>query len=645
MSQSRARYGWESDFPDFADAPSIDVRKRLKQFVSDASPEQERAWSSSIPQLQGEVEEVLLRNQLANNYSAILEYELPMESRRPDALLLVGGGVLVIELKGKLEPSQADIDQAAAYARDLQCYHRDCEDRPVVPVLVPTRAQGYVRRDGVVHIAGPDALDGLVEQITNLHLPAIDRATFLDESAYRPLPTLVKAARELLLNGELRRINRAWAATEPAVEAIRKIVHEAARTKTRHLILVTGVPGAGKTLVGLQTVHAHYLDDLAVDRGNGKPTAPAVFLSGNGPLVQVLQYELKSAGGDGKTFVRDVKNYVKAYSSNRRKIPPEHVLVYDEAQRAFDAEMVKVTHKHDAATAHNKSEPELFVEFADRVPEWCVVIGLIGTGQEIHVGEEAGIGQWRKAVENTTRRAEWRIHVPPSAIEHFRPFSVPVEIVPALSLDVELRQHAAEHLHRYVAGLLNADTPASMSPLAAQLEKEGFNFRITRDLEVAKAYLRERYAEHSDARFGIVASSKDKELVRFGISNDYQATKRVKMGPWYGDGDESPLSCRQLTSCVTEFGAQGLELDAVLLAWGADYVMNAGKWSNANSSGYLRKRLVRDAFQLRLNAYRVLLTRARDVVVIFVPHLSLLDETFDYLIACGFAPLRSNVVA
>jgi hypothetical protein len=121
--------------------------------------------------------------------------------------------------------------------------------------------------------------------------------------------------------------------------------------ETRHLILVSGVPGAGKTLVGLQTVHAHYLDDLAVDRGNGKPTAPAVFLSGNGPLVQVLQYELKSAGGDGKTFVRDVKNYVKTYSSNRKKIPPEHVLVYDEAQRAFDAAMVTVTHKHDAAPA------------------------------------------------------------------------------------------------------------------------------------------------------------------------------------------------------------------------------------------------------------------------------------------------------
>lgn len=636
MSEDRARYGWESDFPDFTAAKPSHVRERLSAFVSDASTEQKRAWADSIPPLQQEVEEVLLRNALARQYSAILEYELPMESRRPDALLLVGGGVLVVELKGKLEPSQADIDQAAAYARDLQCYHRDCEDRPVVPVLVPTRAHGYIRREGVVHIAGPDALDGLVEQITNLHLPPIDRASFLDESAYRPLPTLVKAARELLLNGELRRINRARAATEPAVEAIRQIVHEAARTKTRHLILVTGVPGAGKTLVGLQTVHAHYLDDLAVDRGHGKPTAPAVFLSGNGPLVQVLQYELKSAGGGGKTFVRDVKNYVKTYSSNRKKIPPEHVLVYDEAQRAFDAAMVTVTHKHDTATAHNKSEPELFVEFADRVPEWCVVIGLIGTGQEIHVGEEAGIGQWRRAVEGSAQWREWQIHTPPAVSPEFEESAVRITRVPALSLDVELRQHTARHLHRIVAGLLAAEPAAELRPLVEQLDRDGFHMRITRDLETAKTYLRDRYAENPDARFGLVASSKDKSLGGFGVFNDYQSTRRVKMGPWYGDGDQSPLSCRGLTICVTEFGAQGLELDSALLAWGTDFMLKGGRWSNARASGYKHHKLVRDAFQLRLNAYRVLLTRARDATVVFVPSLPELDETFGYLAAVGF---------
>ena len=388
-----------------------------------------------------------------------------------------------------------------------------------------------------------------------------------------------------------------------------------------------------------------YLDDLAVDRGNAKPTAPAVFLSGNGPLIQVLQYELKSAGGGGKTFVRDVKNYVKTYSRSPKKVPPEHVLVYDEAQRAFDAAMVKVTHARNPTTTPHKSEPELFVEFANRVPEWCVVIGLVGTGQEIHVGEEAGIGQWRKAVENTARRREWHVHIPPSVSQHFEPSAVPITITPELSLDVELRQHAAEHLHGYVASLLAADESGSLRPLAIQLERDGFHLRITRDLEVAKSYLRDRYAENADARFGIVASARDKALVNFGINNDHQSTKRVKMGPWYGDGDRSPRSCRQLTSCVTEFGAQGLELDAVLLAWGEDFVMDAGRWSNARSRGYQRKKLVRDAFQLRVNAYRVLLTRARDAVVIFVPQLRRLDETFDYVVACGFTLLRSKVLA
>jgi hypothetical protein len=636
VSESRARSGWESDFPDFARAPSTEVRERLKRFIADASPEQVRAWSSSIPQLQEEVEEILLRNQLAKTYSAILEYELPMESRRPDALLLVGGGIVVIELKGKVRPSQADIDQAAAYARDLRCYHRECDERPVEAVLVPTRARGIVGREGNVHIVGPDAIDRLIEELSDWDLPAIDRSAFLDESAYRPLPTIVKAARELLLTGKLRRINRAHAATEPTVEAIRNIVHQAARTKTRHLILVTGVPGAGKTLVGLQTVHAHYLDDLAVDRGSGKPTAPAVFLSGNGPLVQVLQYELKAAGGGGKTFVRDVKNYVKTYSRSKR-VPPEHVLVYDEAQRAFDAAKVGDVHRRELRIP-GKSEPELFIEFANRVPEWCVVVGLVGTGQEIHEGEEAGIGQWRAAVENSIRRDEWRLHVPPSVADDFRPSSVRLDTDQALSLDEELRQHSAERLHRYVGGLLNGDLPDALAAWAVQMEKEGFNLRITRDLNVAQGYLRERYAENPDARFGIVASSRDKDLPQFGIDNEYMATSQLKYGPWYGDGDESELSCRRLTSCVTEFGAQGLELDAALLAWGTDFIRTDDRWSNANARGY-RKKLVRDPFQLRINAYRVLLTRARDAIVVFVPRLPVLDSTFDYLTASGFKVL------
>lgn len=267
------------------------------------------------------------------------------------------------------------------------------------------------------------------------------------------------------------------------------------------------------------------------------------------------------------------------------------------------------------------------------------MIGLIGTGQEIHVGEEAGIGQWRRAVEGSTRRSDWHIHTPPAVEAEFSGGGVPLFTADALSLDVELRQHAAKELHRFVAGLLAGHRPGELRSLATQIEKDGFHLRITRDLDVAKTYLSDRYAENPDARFGMVASSKDKSLVNFGVLNDFQATKRVKKGPWYGDGGSSPFSCRQLTSCMTEFGAQGLELDAVLLAWGADLLLNRGKWSNANARKYQRQKLVRDPFQLRLNAYRVLLTRARDVVVVFVPGLAELDETFEYLGASGFRQL------
>ena len=189
------------------------------------------------------------------------------------------------------------------------------------------------------------------------------------------------------MDGKYPPIHRAHAETQPAIDEIARIAHEAAQTHTRHLVLVTGVPGSGKTLVGLSAVHNPALDDLAVERAGGKPPAPAIFLSGNGPLVQVLQYELRDAGGGGKTFVRDVKNYVKQYLGDKAAVPPQHVIVYDEAQRAWDEAQVAAKH----AFASPMSEPQAFVEFGERIPEWCVLVGLIGSGQEIHVGEEAGL--------------------------------------------------------------------------------------------------------------------------------------------------------------------------------------------------------------------------------------------------------------
>lgn len=650
---ARARCGWESDFPTFSEAEPRIVRISLEEFLGEAGDSQIRAWDDSIPKIQVETGKVVEIDELAEQYTAILEYELPMESRRPDVVLLVNGAVVVLELKGKVEPDQADLDQAAAYARNLRCYHKHCTEREVHAVVVPTRAPGYVgARDGV-YICGPASLHQL---INDLQRPWEDgpltAEEFLARDAYCPLPTLVQAARELFIEGTIRPIHQARAHTQPAIDEIARIAHEAASTRSRHLVLVTGVPGSGKTLVGLSAVHNPALDDLAVERAGGKPPAPAIFLSGNGPLVQVLQYELRGAGGGGKTFVRDVKNYVKQYLGDGKAIPPQHVIVYDEAQRAWDLEQVMAKH----SLPFPKSEPEAFVDFGERIPEWCVLVGLIGSGQEIHVGEEAGLAQWRVALEKAADAQSWTVHAPRKVLDEYfgpdpqtgAPLPCRTEASAALELTVELRFHFAQDLDDWVENVLEGGDASRGQDLAARLEAAGYHLRMTRDLEVAKSYLRNRYAEAPEARFGLLASSRDKVLEReWGIPNGWHATQRVQLGPWYGEGDGDQRSCRNLAQCVTEFGAQGLELDAVLLAWGTDFIRvrdlnGTEEWSNEYAKRHQRGSHVKDPFRLRLNAYRVLLTRGRDATVLFIPPHPLLDLTAAWLQANGVKMLDSG---
>ena len=641
-----ARHGWGSDLPRFVDEDQKRILESLTKLVPDAGEAQVRAWRDSIPRLQKEGREIRDAEAASVRYSTILEYVMPMESRRPDCLVLIDGAVVVVELKGKTEATRADIDQVAAYARDLRCYHRDCADQPVAPILVPTRMKGKRTDATGVVICGPDALDSVIREPPRGRRPPVSVAPFLDEGAYRPLPTLVAAARELLASGKVRRVTRAAAATEPTVALLRDIAQDAARTNTRRLVLLTGVPGAGKTFVGLQTVHGHWLDALAVPRADGKPTAPGVFLSGNGPLVEVLQYELTRGKADGKTFVRGVKDYVKTYTRPKSPVPPEHVLVFDEAQRAWDRS--QVAQKHDTPLEHAKSEPEHFIEFAERIPEWCVVVGLIGNGQEIHKGEEGGVSQWRDAIANSPRANEWLVHVPPS-LERVMSVGARVPHVDArLNLTTELRFHLTKDVHTFVDRLLSGVPAEGLTPMSGRLETEGYHLRITRNLEVARSYLWQRYEHEPEKRFGMLASSRDRVLAtEFDIPNDFQSTKRIRFGPWYGDAPSHPArrSCRLLQDVVTEFGAQGLELDAALVAWGSDYVRTlAGdgteQWSSADARGYKKDSVpVRNPHQLRLNSYRVLLTRGREATVLFVPPGERWDRTFHYLRSVGIREL------
>lgn len=631
-----APHGWASSFRAFREATPEYVRSRLVALVPDASPEQVLAWDESIPPLQSELGEAMARDARTASFDTVLEYRLPLNHRRPDVLLLMDGSVLVVEVKSKARPTQSDLDQVAAYARDLHAYHESCADIAVKPVLMLTRATGHLGRQGPVDVIGPDVIDQLIADYGGT-APSVRAKEFLNPERYRPLPSLIKAARELFETGELRRVRRASAVTAPAVEAVSAIAHEAARTRSRQLVLVTGSPGTGKTLVGLSLAHAAFLDDLAVPRADGQTSVPAVFLSGNGPLVEVLQYELRSAGGGGKSFVRDVKSYVERYLADPGLIPGEHVVIFDEAQRAWDA--AKVAREH-GATRSVGSEPEHLLEFAERIPQWAVVVGLIGSGQEIHDGEEGGLGQWREALARVGRREEWTVTAPGPALAPFSGWPR-LRGDERLNLVEELRYHSADVVHRLIDGLVEDGGAHELNPLAQRLEEEGFHLRVTHDLGVAKRYLQARYADNPDARFGLVASSRDRDLVRFGVSNTWGATKNVRKGPWYCDPEQDPLgrSCRALVDCVTEFGAQGLELDAALVAWGTDFIWERDGWTNRLAKRYQMPQLIKDPLRLRRNAYRVLLTRGRDGAIVFVPPLPILDATFERLLETGLREL------
>ena len=627
------RYGWQSSLDRFSSAEPRVVRLQLQHFVADASPEQVRAWDQSIPWLQRECRELEARDATAREYTAILEYELPRDSRRPDVIVLERGCVAVLEIKGVLHATQAALDQAFGYARDLRAYHAACEGRSVTPVLL-VRGAGAVsiERDGV-HIVGAEGLDALLERLSPPGESVIGVEEFLAPNAYAPLPTIVQAARQLFHQRELPMIKRARAATDPALQYISEIARTAAQTRTRHLVLLSGVPGSGKTLVGLQLVHANWLEDLAVPRSTGRISSPAVYLSGNGPLVQVLQHALEDAGGGGKTFVQDIKNYVKYHSRSGRPVPPEHLIVFDEAQRAHDAE--RVAHVHGLPLG--MSEPEHLIEFCERIPGWCVLVALIGSGQAIHSGEEVGLPLWREAIERSPQAAGWTVHGSPAMTEIFRGLPAASEWSPALNLDTEIRFHLTPKVHQFVDGLLDGMAPEPLCALGDQLQAGGHRFLITRELDAARDYLRERYSDARFARYGLVASSKDKWLPEFGVDNTFQTTKQLRVGPWYNADPSHARSCCQLDTVATEFSSQGLELDCALLAWGSDLLWDGVAWSIA-FSGKNRPPL-KEPQTVRKNVYRVLLTRGRDGTIVFVPPDARFDQTFGRLKAAGMRVL------
>lgn len=630
--------GWASAFPSFRAASLDEIVNILTAYVRDATPEQIQAWRASLAPLQQQCGNVLDRQPTAQRYCAILEYRMPDGAKRVDAVLLLAGAVLVVEMKGDGNWQPEYREQAADYARRLYWFHRYCgENGTRVHTLLVNYGYGesVEERDFLT----TTRIEQLADVMRRFDRPEsaqpLPLETFLSPDACQPSPSLVQAVRRYFAQQALPRIKRIDEITQKTVQRVAAEIHETHRQRKRKLLLVSGVPGAGKTYVGLQIAHDRFLDDLALPNASGeKPTAPAVFLSGNGPLVEVLQYELKNAGGDGRVFVRGVKDFVAKYSKKRSGPPPHHVLIFDEAQRAWDAEKVRA--KHDDPTA--VSEPAAFVSFAERVPGWCVVIGLIGNGQEIHSGEEGGMALWADAVAASDE--SWEVVGPEQFRAAFTAKGVAYTGCDDLHLSRSVRFHFAAGLSEWAAGIVeDQHDPARLAGIARQLRQQGYQLRITRGLGGAKEFLWKKYADQPDARFGLMTSSRNKRIGE--VIDEPERAKFFRAGPWYADPESSPHSCRRLQEAITEFAAQGLELDHALVIWGTDFVRHHGGWDNSAAKIYRKSSGVQDALQLRRNAYRVLLTRGREGAILCLPEfMRELDETYAGLLAAGCEEMR-----
>ncbi len=615
-------WGWAGSARDFLTVPRSTWQQSLADHLERLlhmrpSQSQIDAWSDEHDIVATNLRALVELDQGVLDWGLAFEYELPLEGgRRPDVVVLTGERIAVLEFKSGSDPEPADLDQVRAYARDLGDYHARSHGRLITPMLVMARGAGSAQVDDAVVTDATGLGHYLYEQRGPM---AIELDGWL-RSEYEPLPTLIAAAKRVWNNNPPPHVTTALSAGIPeALDYLLSVCRSTESNAATALAFVTGVPGSGKTLLGLRLVY----------EGTNRE-GRAAFLSGNGPLVDVLQHAL--GGREGRVFVRDLHKVILDYGK-KGKVPREHILVFDEAQRAWDRRQVSLKHGIDA------SEPDLLVRAGERIADeridgWSVLVGLVGEGQEIYVGEEAGMEQWAQAIEPPNAQRKWEVHCAPKLAPVFAAHEP--NLAEVLDLTVSLRSRRAEYLHQWVAALLAGDL-ASAARMASRIRHQEFTLYLTRDLDDARRFLRERYDDEPDRRYGLVATSHDDKLLpRHGVENGFQATRRVKYGPWYDAPADDPRSCCALREVVTEFGCQGLELDMPVVCWGSDFTWTGTDWSLRPKR---RRGAVADPEQLLLNTYRVLLTRGRDGFVVYLPPADVLDTTEHALLAAGVLPL------
>ncbi len=616
---------------------------------------QRDAWHTEIELLQASLADI--------NGHVFFEFTVPRIGSRIDAAVVCGAAIIVLEFKvGAKDFLRSDESQVLDYALDLKNFHRASHGTAIVPVLVATEAAsqrielGPCDQDGVyrpVRVNAAGLRELLVLIAATVRGPTVDPVAW-SQSSYCPTPTIIQAAQRLYANHGVDAITRNDAGAEHLARTtgfVESVVERTCSNGGRSIVFVTGVPGAGKTLVGL---------NLATRRRAKDSPTHAVYLSGNGPLVKVLREALTrdevarlrsrrqrktkaEVGQPIKAFIQNVHHFRDA-ALRDGNAPADHVVIFDEAQRAWDRAMTSQFMRQKKGQPNfDASEPEFLISYLDRHPDWAVVVCLVGGGQEINRGE-AGISEWLDAVR--TRFPHWQVYAPGDllgpeyaatrALELLRG-SVNFTYEPALHLAVSMRSFRSERVSSFVHALLECEEQRARELL--QAIHASYPVVVTRDLDRAKRWVRTK--ARGNERIGMVASSAAHRLKPHAIDIRYT----VDPVHWFLNPEHDPRSSMYLEDAATEFQVQGLELDWACVSWDADLRLARHRWEYHEFRGSRWQRVNKHERRRYLkNAYRVLLTRARQGMAIFVPPGSCEDptrspgfynETFEYLTGLG----------
>ena len=613
---------------------------------------QRNAWIKQIEILKSQLSD-FKRGQI------FFEFSIPRMGKRVDNILIIDDFIFVVEFKvGDAEYQKHTIEQTVDYCLDLQNFHEGSHHEKIVPFLVSTKAPDFENAFEINdNLFEPlKGNQNNIAQIINQTLLLSDgkkiNSTQWENSIYKPTPTIIEASQALYRGHSVSEISRSDAGAinlSKTTECINRIIEKSKITNAKSICFLTGVPGAGKTLAGL---------NIANERRKAHEDENAVFLSGNGPLVYVLREalvrdEVQQAKENGEKLTKK-KSAIKANAFIQNihhfrddnlisnKAPDEKVVVFDEAQRAWTKEKATSFMKSKGKD-FDMSEPEFLIDVMNRHENYCTIICLVGGGQEINTGE-AGLSEWVIALKN---------HYPNWGIYYSNLITADNDYLndeilkdwlketgkpeTELHLSVSVRSFRSEKISSFVHEVINGNAIQARTILN-EIDRL-FPIRLTRDFNVAKEWLRKN--KKGTERIGLVGSSGGRRLRPLGIDVKNEITAE----DWFLNDATDVRSSHYLELVATEFDIQGLEIDYVCLAWDINFYFNDGLWNYQSFEGTRWKSINSEIDKSYLrNAYRVLMTRARQGLIIFIPYgdnldptrpKELYDNTYNFLSSCG----------